>query len=500
MTAEPATARVPAAETTINHGHRDAALLVAAVADTTMRRRAVLRATGGACLSLGVAGCLFDSDSEDPAGSYEPLDRVSLEGAAEAVVGDDGETAYVASVDGFTTVDVTDPEDLTVLTEQKNLLEDENAGDAAGRPFLDILDLKVSADRLVVAGPANDGLGEVFHGFLVYDVSDPAEPVLAADPYETDYHIHNCFVDGDILYVAANNVPSGTGNTGTSAGNTGAADTGGGSTASAPHNPLVVFDISGDEIEELARWSLLGYEPEWAGVDWLLRYLHDITVTDDLAALTYWNAGTYLLDVSDPTDPQLLTRLLETDLETQRGYDTDFEIRDAQFGLPGNDHFAAVDDTGDVLAIGRESWDTDLESATGSGGIDLYDFTDPTDPAHRSTIEAPEGYDETYGGEPWTTSHNFELRDGHLYSSWYGGGVKIHDLSDLESPTELAWWREPTTASFWTARVIEPGETFVASSTAYTTADGPENALYTFPIESGEQADPPSLTDPTVFR
>ncbi|AHG00341.1 nitrogen fixation protein NifU [Halostagnicola larsenii XH-48] len=469
-----------------------------------MRRRAVLRATGGVCLSLGVAGCLFDSDAEDPTGSYEPLDRVSLEGAAEAVVGDDGETTYVAGVDGFATVDVTDPEDLTVLTERKNLLEDENAGDAAGERFLDILDVKVSADRLVVAGPANRGFDGVFHGFLVYDVSDPAEPVLAADPYETDYHIHNCFVDGDILYVAANKVTSdtgtSTGNTGTGTGDTGAADTGGGSTASAPHNPLVVFDISGGEIEELARWSLLEYEPDWADVDWLLRYLHDITVTDGLAALSYWNAGTYLLDVSDPTDPQVLTSLLETDLETQRGYDTDFEIRDAQFGLPGNDHFAAVDDTGDILAIGRESWETDLESATGPGGIDLYDFTDPANPIRRSTIEAPEGYDETYGGEPWTTSHNFELRDGRLYSSWYGGGVKIHDLSDLASPAELAWWREPTTASFWTARVITPGETFAASSTAYTTADNPENALYTFPIESSKQADPPSLTDPSLFR
>lgn len=460
-----------------------------------MRRRAVLRATGGACLSLGVAGCLFNSDSEDSTGSYEPLDRVSLEGAAEAVVGDDGETAYVASVDGFATVDVTDPAELSVLTEQKNLLEDENAGDVAGTPFLDILDVKVGADRLVVTGPANDGLGAVFHGFLVYDVSDPAEPVLAADPYETDYHIHNCFLDGDILYVAANKVTSDTSTTDTST-----TDTGGGSTAAAPGNPLVVFDISDGEIEELGRWSLLEYEPEWADVDWLLRYLHDITVHDDIATLTYWNAGTYLLDVSDPADPQFLTRLLETDLETQRGYDTDFEIQDAQFGLPGNDHFAAVDDTGDILAVGRESWKTDLESATGPGGIDLYDFTDPADPIHRSTIEAPDGYDETYGGEPWTTSHNFELRDGHLYSSWYGAGVKIHDLSDLESPTELAWWRDPTAASFWTARVIEPGETFLASSTAYTSADGPENALYTFPIESGEQPDPPSLTDPSVFR
>lgn len=457
-----------------------------------MRRRTVLRATGGAGLSVSAAGCLFDAGPEDVSEPlYEPLDSTSLEGAAEAVVGDGGETAYVASVDGFATVDVTDPEELTVLAEPKNLLEDENAGEFEDEPFLDILDVKVGNERLVVPGPANEGMSNVFHGFLVYDVSDPAEPVLAAEPYETGYHIHNCFVDGDLLYVVANHV-------------TDDSDAGGDTTldensTDAPTNPLVIFDISGDNIEPIGRWSLLEHEPEWADVDWILRYLHDVYVRDDLAVLAYWNAGTYLLDVTDPSDPQFVSRLLETDLETQLEYDTQSAIRDAQLGLPGNDHYSAVDDTGEILAIGRESWETGLEGATGAGGIDLYDLSDPTDPIYRSTIDAPEGYNESYDGEPWTTSHNFELRNGELYSSWYEGGVKIHDLSDPDSPEELAWWREPMDASFWTARVLEPGESFVASTTAYTNTEGPESGLYTFPIESGEQADPPSLTDSTVF-
>ncbi|MDJ1432267.1 hypothetical protein [Halostagnicola sp. A-GB9-2] len=462
-----------------------------------MRRRAVLQATGGAGLSFSVAGCLFDTGPEDVSEPlYEPLDSTSLEGAAEAVVGDDGETAYVASVDGFATVDVTDPEELTVLAEPKNLLEDENAGEFEGEPFLDILDVKVGDERLVVPGPANEGMGDVFHGFLVYDVSDPAEPVLAAEPYETGYHIHNCFVDGDLLYVVANYVRA---DSSAGGGSTLADDGTDDNITDAPTNPLVVFDISGGDIEEIGRWSLLEYDPEWTDVDWILRYLHDVYVRDDLAVLAYWNAGTFLLDVSDPADPQFVSRLLETDLETQLEYDTRSEIRDAQLGLPGNDHYSAVDDTGEILAIGRESWETGLEGADGAGGIDIYDLSDPSDPVYRSTIDAPEGYDESYNGEPWTTSHNFELRDGELYSSWYEGGVKIHDLSDLESPEELAWWREPTNGSFWTARVLEPGESFVASSTAYTNTDGPESRLYTFPIESGEQADPPSLTDSGVF-
>jgi len=154
---------------------------------------------------------------------------------------------------------------------------------------------------------------------------------------------------------------------------------------------------------------------------------------------------------------------------------------DSYSSLPGNSHYAAVDDAGDLLAVGREAWATEALPAGGPGGIDLLDVSDPASPQYRTTIEPPPTPDATQDGS-WTTAHNFEFRDGVLYSSWYRGGVKRHDVSDPTDPELLTWWADRPHAEFWTARVGVPGSTFVASSRG--TADAPA-ALYVFPDAAG---------------
>ncbi|ELY74940.1 LVIVD repeat-containing protein [Natrinema pellirubrum DSM 15624] len=366
-----------------------------------------------------------------------------VEAAAEAVVGDGGETAYLATMTGFATVDVSDPTDPTVLVDREVEIGD--------RPLSNILDVSVDGDRLVVAGPANFGYEPM--GFRCYDVSDPADPIPAGE-YETGYHIHNCYLEGDLLFVAENDFDTDT-------------------------NALAIFDVA-DGIERIGSWSLLDRDPGWRDRPFLGRYLHDVYVQDDLAYLPYWNAGTYLVDVSDPTAPEYVSHVADTTLEAQQGVARE----DAVYGLPGNDHYAAVDDTGDLMAVGREAWATSGDPDR-PGGIDLYDVSDTAEPVHRGSIDPPRADDETYAGRRWTTSHNFEFRDGRLYSSWYRGGVKIHDVSDPSEPEELTWWRDADETAFWTAQVLEPGETFVASSTEAIPRTSLDGALYTFPIERG---------------
>ncbi|SDQ49537.1 LVIVD repeat-containing protein [Natronobacterium texcoconense] len=436
-----------------------------------MQRRTLLRRSGTLAFALPVSGStaagaasvtgssVATAVSDEP---YEPLGRIAVDGTAEAVVGDDGETAYLATTTGFAIVDVSDPFDPSLLFEETSLEVD-------GDPLLEILDIKVDGDRLVVPGPANASSSYPFHGFICYDVSDPSDPAVIDEPYETGFHIHNCYLEGEHLYVVAN---------------------------SEAENPLVVYDVA-DGIEEIGRWSLMEREPGWEEVGWLTRYLHDVYVHDDIAYLAHWNAGTYLLDVSDPASPEYLSHVSETSLEETRELEA---VDDTSLGLPGNDHYSAVDETGDLLAVGREAWETGGEEPDGPGGIDLYDVSDPTDPVPRGSIDAPLAADESYQAGLWTTAHNFELRDEMLFSSWYRGGVKIHDVSDPESPEQLAWWRDPDEAGFWTARVAEPGETFVASSTPVIPNAPTEGALYTFRIRAGDQSDPPSLTDPTAVR
>ncbi|USZ72010.1 LVIVD repeat-containing protein [Natronosalvus halobius] len=440
-----------------------------------MQRRALLRTVAGSCgvgvgLSLGVSsGSTVAASAAQE--SYEPLGSVPVHGACEVVVGDDQETAYLATVDGFATVDVSDPTDPQVLADRRGLLEDVENED---RSFTEILDVEVSGDRLIVPGPANYLGSGVFYGFLQYDVSDPANPTMIGDPVETGYHLHNCFHDGDRLYLPRNEVGE-----------------------NRRPNAVEIYDLSGDDPERLGEWSLLDHEPRWDDVvNPFLWYLHDVTVRDGIAVLPFWNAGTYLVDVSDPSDPTYVSHVSDTSLEDQLEI-TDAEMMDYYTGLPGNDHYGALDETGSILAVGREAWVTDAPEADRHGGIDLYNVSDIENPVHAATIDAPETPNGAYEAGQWTTSHNFELRDGLLYSSWYRGGVKLHDISVLEDPEEIAAWRDPSVAAFWTARVLEPTETFVASSTSILTNADTEGALYVFASEPGEQTDPPSFEDDT---
>lgn len=426
-----------------------------------MERRAFLARSGAAGLALPLSSVRAGASSRSSSavrqeGGYEPLGRVPVSGAAEAVVAGDGETVAVAVATGFATVDVSDPADPTILAEERDI-------ELEGETLSQILDVTVDGDRLVAAGPANPGFGVM--GFRCYDISDPEDPV-SIGAYETGYHIHNCYLEDELLFVVAN---------------------------TQQENPLAVYDLGGDEISNVGTWSLLDHEPGWRDIDWYARYLHDVYVQDGIAYLAHWNAGTYLVDVSDPTEPEYVSHVTDTTLAEQREID-DWE--DAVYGLPGNDHYAAVDETGDLMAVGREAWATGGAEPDRPGGIDLYDVSDPAEPAHRGSIDPPRTTDESNEGGTWTTSHNFELRDGRLYSSWYRAGVKIHDVSDPADPEQLAWWRDPAETGFWTARVLEPGETFVASSTEAIPGTSLEGALYTFPIEAGEQTDPPSLQDP----
>ncbi|MFC7044491.1 hypothetical protein ACFQH6_02900 [Halobacteriaceae archaeon GCM10025711] len=118
-----------------------------------MRRRDVLRGAAGA-LALP-----FVARGAAHPGPYRPLGSVPVDGAKEVVVGDDARTAYVATTDGFATVDLSTSSDPTVLAERRDLLGDREDG-----PLRQIYDVKVAGDRLVVAGPANPLDGDVVRG------------------------------------------------------------------------------------------------------------------------------------------------------------------------------------------------------------------------------------------------------------------------------------------------------------------------------------------------
>jgi len=435
-----------------------------------MRRRDVLRGAAGAAAlpfaSSAATATDLSSDSTATQDAFAPLGSASIEGAKEVVVGDDGETAYVATTDGFATVDVTDPENPSVLFSASSLLADRENGPLGG-----IYDVKVDGDTLVVVGPANVSREAALHGMLVYDVSDPEAPERTAF-HETSYAIHNSYLQDGVAYLTAlhpENVLD--------------------QETPAP-NPVVMVDVSGDEPEEVGRWSLADYDEGWLDVFYYPRSNHDIYVQDDTMYVAHWDAGTWLVDVSDPANPEHVSHFGDYSLEDFEGLSRNEQVNMGT-ERPGNSHYVAVNDDATLLASGAESWDVpETEQMGAPGGIDLWDISDPENLEQLAVIEGPPTPDPTREGV-WTTSHNFDFHGDRLYTSWYRGGVKIHDVSDPAEPEQLAWWRQPEQAMFWTAQHL--GEDAFLATNMQGSGDYP-TGLYAFPNRAGEQADAPSLT------
>ena len=440
-------------------------------------RRELLVAAGGllGCGAAGTAaggtrsrraGATAGNGAQDPSGGYGPLGSVTVEGAREAVV--DGDVAYVAAGDGFAVVDIADPTEPELLAEQRAVETDTD------QRLVGIWDVWPWEDSLAVVGPAMYS-PESPSGIALFDVSDPSDPKQVSF-YPTQDAIHNTHFEDGVVYLTSR-------------------DRG---------RSVVMVDFSDDDPEEVGRWSPLEVDERWAEVEPSLRTLHDVYVQDGTAYLPYWDAGTWMVDVSDPEDPGALGRVGDYTLEELLAVSREESFLVARTPR-GADHYATVNNDGSLLLVGGETWAIDDRTGVvgeagrrvgGASGVDLYDVSDPTSPERLSTIEPPASFDQTTSG--WfTTSHNADFRGDRLYTSWYFGGVAVHDVSDPAAPSELARWQEPRETSFWTTQAADGfyvGSSVDLSAT-FSVPNSSRAALYTFPDEPGSQADPPALTD-----
>jgi hypothetical protein len=400
-------------------------------------------------------------------GGYGPLGSVTVQGTRDAAVADG--VAYVAVRDGFATVDLSDPADPTVLAERREVETDSD------KTLRGIWDIWPDGDRLAVGGPAHARPGQP-SGVALFDVSDPADPRQVAF-HPTEDHVHNLhFSDGTVYLPARDSGMS-----------------------------LVVVDVSDDDPVEVSRWSPIDADERWRDIEPPLRMLHDVYVQNGTAYLPYWDGGTWLVDVSDPGAPVAHGRAGTFAVEELLAVGP--EQADQVARTPGGAaHYAQVDESGSLLAVGRETWainDRDGRFGPaggrvgGASGITLYDVADPTSPERLAVIDPPPSFDQRIQG--WfTTAHDFDFRGDRLYTSWYFGGVGVYDVSDPTDPVELSRWRKPRETSFWTARSVDDSQ-FVASSidlgTVFAGSVETRGGLYTFPDEPGRQTDPPSLTE-----
>lgn len=412
-----------------------------------MRRRHFLAATAGVSFVSGVAAGTPSTRTPQHSGddSFEPLGTVDVDGIKEAVVGADGTTVYAATTDGFATIDVADPVNPTVLADRRNLLSDRASG-----PLPQIFDVKVDGDRLAVVGPANPKT-DAINAAVFYDVADPGDPQQVG-VHETSYPIHNCYCEDGIAYLSGNR---------------------------RQRNALELVEVS-DDPTNLGSWSIQNHNERWSDVWPGLRTLHDVYVQDGRAYLAHWDAGTWIVDVSDPSAPSLVSRVRGRSADTLASLGRTQSAYEA-LQPPGNDHYVTVNEGASVLGIGIESWDAQPNDGRGGpGGIELWDISDPTAPSKFSRITPPPTPNPEYGGI-WTTAHNFQFAGDHLYTAWYQGGVKVFDVSDPADPAEVAAWRNSDETSFWNAQVATDAIVAPSGVDRHQDVSLPDR-LYTFPI------------------
>ncbi|WP_439028510.1 LVIVD repeat-containing protein [Haloarchaeobius sp. DT45] len=418
-----------------------------------MRRRDVLR-TGAGVLAASAVGSVATALPDE---SYAPLGSVTVDGTQEVTVSDDGETAFVANGSGFTAVDVSDPAKPTVVAEQRDLLADAENG-----PMQMVADVKVDGDRLLVVGPNSPSRDKLVKAALLYDVSDPANPEQLAVK-QVDHPIHNSFLADDHAYLTRSDFDRET---------------------------MRLFDVSDDSFTEVSEYGIVDYDEKWQDVHGWLRSLHDLWVQGDYAYFANWEAGTFIVDISDKENPEVVSRLGGLDASKLS------QLKQADFSRigmqpPGNNHYVTVDEAAETLYVGAESWDLNPDDETrGASGIDVWDISDKANPQELTTIRAPGSPDEGFQGK-FTTSHNFDVHDGRLYTSWYYGGVMIHDVSDPANPERIAWWRDPESQMFWGAKFAGDRDFFVAGNMG--PGQDTTGGVVTFPDTAAEMADPPGV-------
>jgi hypothetical protein len=166
-------------------------------------------------------------------------------------------------------------------------------------------------------------------------------------------------------------------------------------------------------------WTAGGEKPDWPSD---LHYqLHHPIVKDGIAYGGFWDANLTIFDVSDPTAPELISRLPWA----ERGGCT-------HTCLPIRDGLLVVTDEA-VVDFAKEP----------AKRIRLIDIKDVNNPREIGTLPVPVGDYVDRGG--WSGPHNLhETRPGGfqsettVFSTYNNAGLRVYDIGDVDRPREIA--------------------------------------------------------------
>jgi hypothetical protein len=310
-----------------------------------------------------------------------------------------GARRSIGSLDGVRTQRLTEPElsGIELISEERVTL---------GTP----VDVYVTQGRAYVVSLNYKTTTE--GGLTVFDVSDPARPVLKKVVTLTgDTYWNSVWAKGDALYVG-----------------------------SGKHGVLV-YDISNPDDPQLIR-----------GVPGDTFDVHTLYVDGDRLYAQAAGANQELIfDVSNPLDPTLLTRYTVPSDENGFGYPHDaFAYQNRLYiNQMGQGYYVLdVTDGSNPLPLGSYTYDAAIYNPTHANQVGTFAgktiafeggentnahlrVLDVTDPAHIVKIGE-------YAMRPQASIHNMVLRGARLYIAWYIEGLRVLDVSNPTQPWELA--------------------------------------------------------------
>jgi hypothetical protein len=290
-------------------------------------------------------------------------------------------------------------------------------------------------------------------GLAVYDVSDPAHPKQVGFYPTPGVGVHRmAWWEGNLAYVA-----------GTDTGYTG--------------RILHIVDLSDPSAPtEVGRWwhpgqhTAGGEVPEWAqadepgpGDEGRQFALHHGLPYGDFLYCGYWDGGFVILDVSNPGRPQMLSRL-----------DLGPESRNTHTAqrLPGRDVVVVTDEQlTRWIGTQRHVW--------------VIDVSDQTTPKIISRFPVPPGarHDD---GVRWGPHNLHEMKPGTfsdpnlVYLTYFGGGLRVYDLTDPANPVEVAHLIPPAPAG---RDSIQFNDVFVAEDGTGYVSDRHGDGLYVVALD-----------------
>ncbi len=143
-----------------------------------------------------------------------------------------------------------------------------------------------------------------------------------------------------------------------------------------------------------------------------------------MVAVSYWDAGALLLDLTDPAHPALIGRT---------PYPPGAVANHSTWFTAGESIMLSADEYGGPQE-GR--W----------GGLRIWDLQDPGRPTQIGQFLTENAASGRPGGAFQYTIHNPIVRGTTAYLSWYGDGLRVLDIADPTNPREIASFVPPAAA------------------------------------------------------